>query len=46
MDRFSKVKKYYESGLWTSEQVRNAVVKAWITVEQFLEITGVAYAAE
>ena len=40
MNKFEKVKKYYENGYWTLERVRNAVIKNWITVEQFKEITG------
>ena len=43
MNRFEKVKMYYENGYWTLEMVRNAVIKNWITVEQFKEITGKDY---
>ncbi len=38
--KFEKVKYYYDSGLWTVEQVGNAVVKGWITQEEFKIITG------
>lgn len=41
--KFYKVKKYYESGLWTKSMVRNAVVKNWITAEEYEEITGEPY---
>lgn len=41
--KFNKVKKYYDSGLWTIEMVRNAVVKNWITPEEFTIITGEEY---
>lgn len=41
--KFEKVKRYYDSGLWNKTMVRNAVVKGWITPEQFEEITGEAY---
>lgn len=41
--KFEKVKKYYEEGLWNETQVRNAVVKSWITAEEFALITGHAY---
>lgn len=41
--KFEKVKRYYDSGLWNKTMVRNAVVKGWITPEQFEEITGEVY---
>ena len=40
---FKKVKGYYDSGLWSIERVRNAVVKGWITAEEFKMITGEVY---
>ena len=40
---FDKVKQYYNSGLWSLQQVKNAVVKAWITENEFKEITGQEY---
>ena len=40
---FKKVKMYYDSGLWSIERVRNAVVKGWITAEEFKMITGEVY---
>jgi len=40
---FKKVKGYYGSGLWSIERVRNAVVKGWITAEEFKAITGEEY---
>lgn len=43
MNKFDKVKLYYDTGRWTLAQVRNAVVKGWITAEQFTEITGQDY---
>lgn len=46
MSKYEKVKLYYEKGYWTIAQVRNAVVKQWITAMQFEEITGEAYADE
>lgn len=33
--KFEKVKEYYERGFWTAEMVRNAVMKGWITEEEF-----------
>lgn len=40
---FKKVKGYYDSGLWSIERVRNAVVKGWITAEEYKDITGEVY---
>ena len=37
---FKKVKGYFDSGLWSIERVRNAVVKSWITAEEYRIITG------
>lgn len=42
--KFHKVKEYYDKGLWNIQRVRNAVVKKWITAEEFEEITGESYA--
>lgn len=36
---YKKVKDYYDRGLWTADMVRNAVVKDWITEEEFQIIT-------
>lgn len=41
---FEKVKRYYTQGLWTLYQVGRAVVKEWITAEEYEEITGIPYA--
>lgn len=38
--KFEKVKKYYESGFWNKLMVANAVVKGWITEDEYKEITG------
>lgn len=40
---FDKIKGYYESGAWSKEWVRNAVVKGKITAEEYEEITGEVY---
>lgn len=42
-EHFYEVKKYYDSGKWSIERVHNAVIKGWITEEEFLEITGKNY---
>ena len=43
MNRFEKVKLYYEKGLWDKSRVRNAVVKGWITAEEYENIIGEPY---
>lgn len=40
MGKFETVMEYYRRGLWDETRVRNAVIKGWITEEQFQEITG------
>lgn len=40
---YEKVKKYYDRGLWKKAAVRSAVVKEWITAEEYEEITGEPY---
>lgn len=42
-NKFQKVKSYYDRGFWTVSMVKNAVVKGWITAEEFEEITGTVY---
>ena len=37
---FEKVKGYFDSGLWSLERVRNAVVKGWITAGEYEIITA------
>lgn len=41
---FEKVKNYYDKGLWSKERVAKAVVKGWITEEEYKLITGEDYA--
>ena len=41
---YNKVKDYYDKGLWTIDMLKNAVVKAWITADEFKAITGQIYA--
>ena len=44
--KFDKVKRYYDAGLWNTGRVHNAVIKGWITAEQYAEITGEDYEEE
>lgn len=41
--KFATVKSYYVRGLWSETRVRNAVIKHWITPEEYEEITGEPY---
>ncbi len=41
--KFNKVKNYYDRGLWNKMMVANAVVKGWITAEEYKLITGEDY---
>lgn len=43
-NKYTKVKDYYDRKLWGINRVRNAVVKEWITPEEFEIITGQPYA--
>ncbi len=40
--KYELVKKYYPD-LWNKKAVKNAVVKGWITAEEYEEITGEVY---
>ena len=42
---FAKVKRYYDSRLWSAAMVHAAVGK-WITAEEYTTITGQAYESE
>lgn len=42
-NKFGKVKNYYDKGLWDITRVHNAVVKNWITSDEFETITGETY---
>ncbi len=41
--KYVKVKKYFDNGLWNEARVADAVMKGWITTDEFREITGVVY---
>lgn len=40
---YSIVKKNYDNGFWSIDKVRDAVVRGWITSEEYEEITGKYY---
>ena len=37
---YEKVKKYYDTGLWSEERVRNMVIKGIITEKEYKDIVG------
>ena len=41
--KYEMVKDFYDRRLWSITRVRNAVVKEWITEEEYEEITGEPY---
>lgn len=41
--KFEKVKGYYDRGLWSKSRVSDAVVKGWITENEYEEIIGIPY---
>ena len=41
--KFKTVKDAYDRGNWNKEMVRNAVIKGWITAEEYQIITGEEY---
>lgn len=41
--KFDKVKSYYDKGYWSVHKVYDAVGKAWITADEYKEITGFDY---
>jgi len=43
MTKFEKVKYYYDNGYWDKSRVADAVVKGWITAEEYTLITGEEY---
>ena len=45
MSKLSKVRDFYDSGLWTAVMVSNAVAKNWISEAEYQDITGEAYTA-
>ena len=44
--RYDLIKQYYNAGLWNKKRVRDAVIKGWITADEYKEITGEGYADE
>ena len=43
--KFKRVKTYYDTGRWSKSMVHDAVVKGWITAEEYKLIIGEDYEA-
>ncbi len=43
--KYGQLKEYYRLGMWTEEKLKTAVVKNWITSEEYKSITGHEYTA-
>ncbi len=43
MNKFLKLKEYFNNGFWNIKRLENAVKKGWISEEEFFKITGVKY---
>lgn len=41
--KYNLVKGYYDKGLWSKKRVHDAVIKGWITPDEYFEITGEPY---
>lgn len=46
MSKFEMVKDFYDRGLWSKTRVRNAVIKGWITADEYELIVGEPYEGE
>lgn len=40
---FANIRDWYRYKVWNKDKVKNAVIKGWITEEEYLEITGEEY---
>jgi len=40
---FTRIKRFYDAGLWTKEMVGDGVIAGKITAEQYFTITGEVY---
>lgn len=43
---YAKIKEWYEAGWWTKKMVKNAVIKKWITADEYKTITSEDYVAD
>ena len=38
--KYETVKYYYQNNLWSKKKVHDAVIKNWITPDEYFQITG------
>lgn len=43
--KFELLKKYFDYGLWNKEKLKNAVIKDWISKDEFELITDEEYSS-
>ena len=43
-EKYELVKRYYDTGAWKKKAVRNAVIRGWITADEYHDIVGEDYA--
>lgn len=43
---YNTIKRHYDAGRYTNEQMKVFVVAKWITTVQYKQITGIDYVAE
>lgn len=44
--KYKKLRWYYIRGYWSAKMLADAVVKGWITEDEYEEITGEAYESD
>lgn len=42
-EHYKQVETFYKEGVWSIARVKNAVIKKWITEEEYEKITGEKY---
>ena len=42
-DNFEMLERFFDEGLWDQKRLKNAVIKNWITKEEYKLITGEDY---
>lgn len=41
--KYYQIKEWYDNLMWSKNKVRNAVIKNWITEDEYLQIVGEAF---
>lgn len=42
-ERYEELMKYYDLGLWDETRIKKAVIRGWLTPEEYKKITGKEY---